>query len=162
MVPRLSQLGIPLMYTKRIFVTSAAINLIYKHNIIILLLRIIYFIVAYSKYDVCTQQLCVNLLMACAVLLHCLLVESTSMCSISFIWIWSFEKGVRQIKGLNLFTLYFKTIPIILALLQDMLGVEWWYCVKKNLVGRCDKAIPTWVWPILLHWLCVEATHIVV
>ena len=43
-----------------------------------------------------------------------------------------------------------------------MLGVEWWYCVSKFLVDRYDKAILTRVSPILLHCLCVEATHIVV
>ena len=150
------------MFTKQIFVASATTNLIYTCNIIILLLRIIYFIVVNSKYDVWTQQMCVKFLNACAVLLHCLCVESTHICSIISIWIWAFEKGMQQIKGLNSFTLYFKIIRIRLSLLQDMLEVEWWYCIAKFLVGRYDKATLTRFCPILLHCLCIEATHIVV
>ena len=150
------------MFIKQIFVASATTNLIYTCNIIILLLRIIYFIVVDSKYDVCTQQMCVKFLNACAVLLHCLCVESTHICSIISIWIWAFEKGMQQIKGLNSFTLYFKIIRTILALLQEVLGVGWWYCVVKVPVNSLNKYIITRVCPILLHCLCVEATHIVV
>ena len=103
----------------------------------------IYFIVAESKYDVFTQRMCVIFLMTCAVLFHCIFLESCYICIISFIWIWYFENGVRQIKGLNSFTLHFKIIRIRLALLKDMLGVGWCYCVEIFLFHSYDKAILT-------------------
>ena len=162
MAPRTSRLRKPQMFTKRIFVTYAAINLIYTRNRIILPLGMIYFIVADSKYDVWKQRLRVRFLISWAVLLHCLFVEAKSIFSISFIWIWAFEKGVWKIKGLNLFTFNIKKIWIRLALLKDMLEVEWWYCVPKFLVDHYDKAILTRVSPILLYCLYVEATHILV
>ena len=162
MVPRLYQLGIPLMFTKRIFVTSSAINHICTHTIIVLPLSMIYFIVADSKYDVCTQQLCIRFWMECAVLLDYLFLEATAICGISFIWIWEFKTGVRKIEGLTHSPYIFKIIKMILALLKDILGVSWWYFVTRFLVNICNKAILTHVCPILLNCIWVEAPHIVV